>query len=244
MKGTIGRQLVMMSVLSVAAVASADVQMPQVFSDRMVLQRELPVPVWGVAAPGEKVVVSFENQKIETTAGDDGAWMITLAPLSMSKTGKTLTIEGTNTVTFTDVLVGEVWLASGQSNMAGKFAPSKGRVLDTSRIDRDHLGFRFCSKNGPWQAFDEKTQANCSRVAYYFGMKLYEELGVPIGMINRATSGSPIQSWMSAEVTEEIRQRCGIPSHWRDPQKPNTAGFTMSGMTRSRRRNQRFSSTS
>ena len=79
------------------------------------------------------------------------------------------------------------------------------------------------SKNGQWEAFTADTQARCSRVAYYFGMKLYKELGVPVGVINRATSGSPIQSWMAAEVAEEIRNESEIPFHWRDPGKPFTA---------------------
>jgi len=214
---------VVMAVVLGAAAASADVDMPEIFSDHMVLQRELPVPIWGTAAPGEKVVVSFDGQRLETTAGDDGAWMVTLAPLTTSKVGKTLIVKGSNTVRFSDVLVGEVWLASGQSNMAGKFAPAKGRTLDASVFTKDHSGFRFSAKNGPWQRFNETTQANCSRVAYYFGMKLYEELGIPIGMINRATSGSPIQSWMSAEAAEAIRKQCRIPRHWRDPRNPDRA---------------------
>lgn len=210
-------------VITCATMASAEVEMPGILSDDMVLQRELPVPIWGTAAPGEKVVISFDGQKIETTAGNDRAWMVRLAPLETSKVGKKLTVEGSNTITFSDVLVGEVWLASGQSNMAGKFAPAKGRTLDPSAFENDHSGFRFSSKNGPWEPFNEETQAKCSRVAYYFGMKLYEELGVPVGVINRATSGSPIQSWMSVEAAEEIRGETGIPVHWRDPQNPDRA---------------------
>ena len=147
--------LVLLAIVAFATAASADVQMPQVFSDHMVLQRELPVPIWGTAAPAEKVVVSFDGQRLQTTADGDGHWIVRLAPLATSKEGRTLTIEATNTVRFSDVLVGEVWLASGQSNMAGKFAAAKGRTLDESVFKKDHSGFRFCSKNGAWQPFNE-----------------------------------------------------------------------------------------
>ena len=144
-----GRQTKTLSVavyvITFATMASAEVEMPGIFSDDMVLQRELPVPIWGTAALGEKVVVSFDGQKIETTAGNDRAWMVRLAPLETSKEGKTLRIEGSNAIAFSNVLVGEVWLASGQSNMAGKFAPAKGRTLDPSVFERDHTGFRFSS---------------------------------------------------------------------------------------------------
>ena len=215
--------LTAIGVTNFAVTASADVELPGVFSDNMVLQRELPVPVWGTAAPGEEVLVSFAGQEVATRAGENGKWMVRLAPLETSSKGKTLSVRGNNTLTLSGVLVGEVWLCSGQSNMAGKFAPSKGRTVDATTFERDHSGFRFSSKNGPWEAFTADTQARCSRVAYYFGMKLYGELGVPVGVINRATSGSPIQSWMAAEVAEEIRNESEIPFHWRDPGKPFTA---------------------
>ena len=180
-------------------------------------------PSGGTAAPGEEVLVSFAGQEVATRAGEDGKWMVRLAPLETSSEGKSLSVRGNNTITLSGVLVGEVWLCSGQSNMAGKFAPSKGRTVDATIFERDHSGFRFSSKNGQWEAFTADTQARCSRVAYYFGMKLYKELGVPVGVINRATSGSPIQSWMAAEVAEEIRNESEIPVHWRDPRKPFTA---------------------
>ncbi len=100
-----------------SARARAEVRMPQIFSDHMVLQREMPVRVWGWADAGEQVRVSFAGQRIETTAGADGRWQIKLRKMPAEAAPQTLTIQGRNTVRFTDVLVGEVWVCSGQSNM-------------------------------------------------------------------------------------------------------------------------------
>ena len=95
-------------------VAVADVTLPELFSDNMILQREMPVPIWGAASPGEKVLLSFAGQELETKADPEGNWMLKLAPLSTSNKGKTMTVKGSNTITFSEILVGEVWLCSGQ----------------------------------------------------------------------------------------------------------------------------------
>jgi sialate O-acetylesterase len=97
--------------------ARADVRLPGIFGDHMVLQQEATLPVWGWASPQEKVTVTFGNEKAETTAGPDGKWRIDLPALPAGTPAGTLTVAGTNTITLNDVLVGEVWLCSGQSNM-------------------------------------------------------------------------------------------------------------------------------
>ena len=97
--------------------AVADVRPSTMFGDGMVLQRDMPVPVWGLAAPSEEVVVEFGNQQKSTVAGDDGKWIVRLDKLAASDRGRTLTIRGDNTVAYEDVLVGEVWICCGQSNM-------------------------------------------------------------------------------------------------------------------------------
>ncbi len=95
----------------------ADVKLPAVFADHMVLQRELPLPVWGTAEPGEAVQVDFAGQAKSATAGQNGKWMVKLDPLAASEQGREMTVRGKNNVTFQDVVVGDVWFASGQSNM-------------------------------------------------------------------------------------------------------------------------------
>ena len=105
-------------ILSLALNSQAAVTVDPMFSNHMVLQRELAVPVWGKSEPGEKVKVSFRKQSKETVANEKGEWIIKLDPLSLGPASE-LTVEGKSKITFKDVLVGEVWLGSGQSNMAG-----------------------------------------------------------------------------------------------------------------------------
>src|SRR4051794_20853446 len=103
--------------LALAAAARADVKLPAVLSDHMVLQQQMPVPVWGTADAGEEVTVTFGDQKQSAKAGADGKWSVKLSPLTASDKPAELTVAGKNTIKLTDVLVGEVWIASGQSNM-------------------------------------------------------------------------------------------------------------------------------
>ena len=217
------KRIVVACAIAYASAAMAKVQLPNLFTDHMVLQRDLPVPIFGTASPGEKISVMFNGQTVEATADDAGKWMVKLAPLKTSKTGKEMVVEGSNTITLSDILVGEVWLCSGQSNMAGKFSTAKARSIDPKDLARDHSGFRFCNKNGAWETLDEKSQSRCSRVGYYFGIKLYRELAIPVGLIQCASSGTPIQSWMPAAVAEEIRKELAIPAHWGDPKNPDRA---------------------
>ena len=134
-----------------------------------------------------------------------------------------MTVKGSNTITFEGVLVGEVWLCSGQSNMAGKFVESKGRSIDPKVFDKDLSAFRFLPRNGGWRSLEAKTQNLISCVSYYFGIRLYEELDIPVGLIIRASSGTPIQCWVPASAAEEIRAELNIPADWGDPKNPNRA---------------------
>lgn len=213
----------MMAFSAISGIAVAEVELDPVFTDHMVLQRELPVPIWGTAAPREKLTVSFAGQKLETTADDQGRWMIKLKPLKTSKTAQQMIVSGSNSIALSDVLVGEVWLCSGQSNMAGKFSPTKGPIADAKVPEKYRSGLRFLSKNGKWESLTPGSHRRCSRIAYYFGARLHGELDVPIGLIIRATSGSPIQSWMPAVEAEKVRKELAIAEHWGDPLKPNTA---------------------
>ena len=201
--------------IACASTAPAAVALPDIFGDNMVLQRELPVPVWGTASPGEKVTVSFAGQTLTTAADGRGKWMVTLKPLKTSTTEKTMTIAGSSTVTFSGVVVGEVWLCSGQSNMAGKFVKSKGRSIEPKAFEQDLSRFRFTTRLG-WKALRPQTQQFLSCLAYYFGIELYRELKVPVGLILRYNSGTPIQAWMPAEASEVIRKKLNIPKRWKD----------------------------
>lgn len=131
------KPLLLASLAALPSLLLAEVEMTNLFSDNMVLQRELPVPVWGTADPGEEVTVSFAGQIVEGTADESGKWMVKLAPLETSREGQTLTVKASNTLTFSGVLVGEVRLCSGQSNMQGRSNPHKGRFIPDEYFKRD-----------------------------------------------------------------------------------------------------------
>ena len=218
--------MVALLLFGTAVVVAADfgeVKLPAVFSNNMVLQQGLPVPVWGVAPPGAKVSVSFAGQNITTTADAEGKWMVVLEPLEASWTERTMIIQGpNNTITLSGILVGEVWLCSGQSNMQERFNAEKGRRIDPEVFEKDLSGFRFSPgpEDSSWYILTPDTQYRCSCVAFYFGMKLYEELGVPVGLIIRSLGGTPIQAWMPKSTAEEIRKALNIPEGWNEENKP------------------------
>jgi sialate O-acetylesterase len=112
-------------------------------------------------------------------------------------------------------VVGEVWLCSGQSNMAGRFVENKGRAIDPKVFEMDLSGFRFNTRQG-WSVLSQKTQNQLSCVAYFFGLELYKELDIPIGLIQSYNSATPIQAWMPLKASEVIRKELGIPEGWND----------------------------
>ena len=148
--------------------------MPRVFGDNMVLQRDLPLPVWGKAAPGEVVTVGFAGQQKSATAYAGGQWLVTLDPLPADKTPQILNVRGENEVVFTNVLVGEVWLCSGQSNMEwplDKSAnPEEEKAAATFpeirhfKIPRTSSAFPQWNTKGSWQVCSPKTVGGFSAV--------------------------------------------------------------------------------
>lgn len=217
------RLLVAAALLSLAAsalsvTARADVTLPDVLASGMVLQRDHVVPIWGVAAPGEAVTVRFAGQTKRATAGADGRWRVNLNPLKASATPAVLTVAGRNTLELRDVLVGEVWLVSGQSNMQWRVFESTGgeaalaaanhpaiRLFNVSR----EVGFK--RKPPPlatWQAATPQSVRDFSAAGYYFGVELQRELKVPIGLINSSYGGSQAEAWTPIPyllASEELR---------------------------------------
>lgn len=175
----------------------------------MVLQREQPGPIWGTAEPGETVVVKFGSQTQTTQAGPDGKWRITLKPMPASIAAGTMTISGKNTITLDDVLVGEVWIVAGQSNMQLTVAESAGgdaaiaaandsliRLFNVSRQAA------FQHQSGPlavWQPASPATVREFSAAGYYFAAQLRNDLGVPIGVINSSYGGTQAEAWTPVE---------------------------------------------
>lgn len=189
--------------------ARAEVKLPAIFSDHMVLQRDTVVPVWGTAAPGEKVTVEFAGQRPAATAGADGKWRVTLAPLA-GAAPQTLTIKGANTITIQDVLVGEVWLGSGQSNMA--MTVNRAAAFEREQAAANFPLIRhFKEESGPattaqsegkgrWVLCTPESVGGFSATLYFFGRDLHQQLGGPVGLINSSVGGTPIESWIAPEV--------------------------------------------
>ncbi len=191
--------------------AAADVKLPQIFSDNMVLQRNAAVPVWGTAEPGEKVTVSFAGQTQSVKTGDDGKWMVTLSPMSAAGEGRTMTVCGNNKLTRNNILVGEVWLCSGQSNMEWWLQKSLNGKEEVSRASNPmirHFSLPYVFKIAPqddvkpeavWQVCAPDNIGKFSGVAYFFGKELQKKLNVPVGLIDASWGGTRIEPWISAD---------------------------------------------
>lgn len=192
--------------------ARANVTLSPLFSDNMVLQRGAAVPIWGTADPGERVTVSVAGKSAAAMAGLDGHWLATLHDLPVGDKD-TLIVTGRNTVTIKNVAVGEVWLASGQSNMSFGLGWNKdyNAVDIAAATDPDLRMFSVPCEGSltpqtdikaTWQAADPQSVPGWSAVGYYFGHNLRRALGVPVGIIHSSYGGTPAEAWTSAAALE------------------------------------------
>jgi len=188
----------------------ADVRVSGLFADGVVLQREQPVPVWGWAEPGEIVTVEFAGQTKSVPADATGNWRVTLDAMPANAEPRALVVRGKSTVTIRDVLVGEVWLASGQSNMALRLAELESAKEEIQSAN-DPLLRTFCVPERPgerpwvdvggrWLRWSDQTGAQFSAIGYYFAKRLRKELGVPVGIVLCAWGGSSVVAWTSPEA--------------------------------------------
>ena len=177
------------------------------FADGAVLQRDRPVPVWGTAAPGAEVKVSFGGQEKSATAGTNGEWSVTLDPMPASSEGRDLTVSSLiphpSSLAFHDLLVGEVWLCSGQSNMEMSFAYGRTRYGDgigamvAQVTDKPLVRYMKSPGNGGWNRLTPKflTSGWRSAIPVHYALELHDKLGIPVGVIVAAVGGSNIDSW-------------------------------------------------
>ncbi|MEW6356753.1 MAG: sialate O-acetylesterase [Planctomycetota bacterium] len=191
--------------IALAASARADVKLPHVFGSHMVVQRDAKLPVWGWADAGEKVTVQLgDGATVSTTASDDGAWRVMLPPVPAGGP-MTMTVTGKNTITLDDVLTGEVWVCSGQSNMQWtvssslnpqeEIAAAKYPQIRLLTIPRKLSPVPVSDVEAEWQVCAPETIPGFSACAYYFGRHLHKELGVPVGLINTSWGGTRIEPW-------------------------------------------------
>jgi sialate O-acetylesterase len=208
--------LLILILLLLSTTVLADVKLPHIISSGMVLQREMPIPIWGWAEPDEQVSVTFAGKTLVTKAVENGTWKLNLCPLEAGGPYE-MTIKAKSKIVLTDILVGEVWFCSGQSNMemgigvikdaekeiaAANYpkirlfdVPKKPSAQPLSDVD---AVWRTCSpeniKKGGWDGF--------SAVAYFFGREIHNKLNVPVGLIDASWGGSYIEPWTTPEAFE------------------------------------------
>jgi sialate O-acetylesterase len=204
---------------------SGQVRLPRLISEGMVLQRDTRVKLWGWAANHEKVSIAFHDSVYQTTANDEGEWTVVLPAL---KAGGpfTMTIRASNTLAVKDILIGDVWVCSGQSNMElpmkrvswiyGPYiATSENKFIRHFAVPQryDFNTARKDLESGSWQTTNPKTVLEFSAAAYFFGVELYNKYHVPIGLINASLGGSPAEAWLSEDALKEF------PVHFNEAQK-------------------------
>jgi sialate O-acetylesterase len=201
--------LILLLLLASAITAAANVTLPDVISDAMVLQRDRAVPIWGKADPGESVTVKFGNQAKTAVAGADGKWIIRLSPMRASATPQTMVVEGRNRIELKEILVGEVWLVSGQSNMQLLLSETANGEQATAGANHPLIRLFNVSRQvafkhappplGVWRACTPESVKEFSAAGYYFGVELEKELNAPIGLLNSSYGGSQAEAWTPVE---------------------------------------------
>lgn len=193
---------------------SAEVQVPAIFGDHMVLQEGIKLPIWGTAQPGEAVTVTVDKETSVAKADSDGKWQVELPPIPENQNPVTVTVAGHNTLTFHDVLIGDVWLCSGQSNMQFNLGGAKGTFGGVHNADTvvpqasdPQLRLFIVSQKlamdpatnvgGSWKVCTPESASLFSGVGYFFGRDLRKSLNRPIGLIGSYWGGTPAQGWTS-----------------------------------------------
>jgi sialate O-acetylesterase len=212
--------------------AYADVTLPDILSDGMVLQRDQRVPVWGKADPDEAITVSFAGQVKKTKADQEGKWRVDLDPMPANAASATITITGHNVIELKNVLVGEVWLCSGQSNMQrtlpetndgdAAIAAADHPTILLFDVSREVAFKRKTGKLGMWQVSSPESVKPFSAACYYFGVELQKELQVPIGLINSSYGGSQAEAWTPVEyllASDDLRPCVERTKIW-DEERP------------------------
>jgi sialate O-acetylesterase len=221
------RTAVCAALLLLTPAARADVKLPPILSSHMVLQRDAFVPVWGTARPGEKVTVALRTQEKSTTADAGGKWAVKLDPLTAGGPD-TLTVRGDNTLRLDDVLVGEVWIGSGQSNMDGQARgyasgdPGLARLLEGASYPK----VRLARATGGWHVADKEAAGNFSALLFAFGVRLQQELDVPVGLMLGAVGGTPSGAWLTEEMFQAdplCREQARKAAAGYDPEKAKEA---------------------
>lgn len=246
--------LLIFILLVISSSANAKITLPQILGNDMVLQRDKPVNIWGFATAGEKVSVTFAGQAKQTTTDANGNWIVTLNPLKTSATPQKMVISGSNQIVLENILVGEVWLCAGQSNMEyamrklakiptpknpklgfpkDEVANAKNKQIRIFLVNRKTLS-KPDSIHKSWALAQDSALRNFSAVGYFFAKELQQKLGIPIGIISSAVPGSAIEPWISTDAFAAepyfTNQKVGNdPSKFYTPMVAPLANFAMRG---------------
>ena len=193
--------------------AHAFVKLPSIIGDNMMLQQGRSAPVWGWADPGERVTVSIGSQEVSATANEDGKWKVNLEPMHAGGP-YTMTISGdqSSQITLSNILIGEVWVCSGQSNMQWTVSNSANPEKEIAAADYPKIRLFYVKRTvaadpqedceGQWEECSPETIPGFSAVAYFFGRELHKDLDTPIGLIHTSWGGTPAESWTSLPTLE------------------------------------------
>ena len=194
--------------------AQADVSLPGFFGDHMVMQRNAELRIWGWCDAGEEVSVTLNGKEASTKGGEDGTWKVTLPAMEVSSMPLTLQVKGTNVININDVLIGEVWLCSGQSNMEWTVAASANRDAEIAaakfpmirhlKIAHRPSTVPLKDVSAPWTVCSPAVAGTYTAAGYFMAKKLHQELGVPIGLINSSWGGTRVEPWTPPVGFKEV----------------------------------------
>ncbi len=209
--------------LAVSAVVCAEVRLPKIFGSNMVLQQKSIIKIWGYADPGEKVKVKIADRFSECNANNNGKW---IAEISELKAGGPydLIVEGKNKIVFSNVMIGEVWLCSGQSNMEFQLKKCSNADEEISKADYPFIrifnvkhkvaDFPQEDVEGEWQLCKPDKIGEFSGAAFFFGIKIFNELNVPVGLVQSTWGGTPAEAWTSKQILESDKDFVPILTRW------------------------------
>ncbi len=210
MKNNVLRSTLVLFLLLWSFAGISQVTLPPFFNCNMVLQQGIPIPVWGWASKGEKVTVTLEKSVVSTRAGKDGKWRVNLPKMNYGGPYK-MTVKGKNFRTIENIMIGEVWVCSGQSNMEFRVSSTKNAAAEIETANYPNIRFFTVKKRvskepqenleeGEWWACTPQSVKDFSAVGYFFGRNLFEQLKVPIGLIHTSWGGTVAETWTSAQT--------------------------------------------
>lgn len=212
------------AMLASVATVQADVRLPEVISNNMVLQKDIPLPIWGWADAGEEVTVTLGDSTVKSTADGAGKWKVTLPAIKTAGGPREMTVKGKNEIKVTNILIGEVWAGSGQSNMQWNVAQSTNgqQEIADAKFPKIRLFMIPLIPSGTpaehvtakWVECSPETVGGSSAVLFFFGREIHQKLDIPVGLITTAWGGTRIQPWIPPQGYTAIPELDGEKKEW------------------------------